>query len=121
RIAMKSIVLGAVAAVGFALAFAPQQASAHWEHRHVARWDPGCCRYVTVCERYWVADDPCDGHAGCGRTARYGFTRDGDYGSYAPSRGASSYAPRGSSYTYPLTGGYPGPDYARGYYGRYPR
>ncbi len=52
---MKKLLLGAVAAVGLALGFAPQQASAHWERRAVYRWDPGCCRYVVTYHRYWVA------------------------------------------------------------------
>jgi hypothetical protein len=53
---MKAILLSTVAAIGLALGFAPQQASAHWDCRPVTRWDPVCARYVTVSERYWVPD-----------------------------------------------------------------
>src|SRR4051794_16591542 len=90
---VRAFLLSSVAAVGLALGFAPQQASAHWEHRHVNRWDPACCRYVTVCERYWVADDPC-GHDHCdGRTGGYGGYGAGGYGDYDPYRRSSSYRP----------------------------
>jgi hypothetical protein len=55
---MKAFLLSAVAAVGLACGFSPQQASAAWAYRDVTSWDPACGRYVVVTERYWVPDPP---------------------------------------------------------------
>jgi hypothetical protein len=57
---VKKLILGAVAAVGLALGFAPQEASAAWVTRTAYRWDPHCGHHVAYQERVWVPD--CDDH-----------------------------------------------------------
>jgi hypothetical protein len=55
---MKTFLFGSVAAIGLALSFVPQKASAYWAYRTAYRWDPICCRYVAFQEPVWVPD-PC--------------------------------------------------------------
>jgi hypothetical protein len=53
---VKRLILGAVAAIGLALGFAPSDASAAWVTRTSYRWDPYCSRYIAYEERVWVPD-----------------------------------------------------------------
>lgn len=53
---MKTLLCSAVAAVGLALGFAPQEASAAWVTRTTYHWDAHCRRYVPCEERVWVPD-----------------------------------------------------------------
>ena len=55
---MRKLLFGTVAAVGLALGFVPQQASAYWAYRTNTVYDAACGRYVTTQERYWVPDCP---------------------------------------------------------------
>ena len=55
---MRKLLFGTVAAMGLALGFAPQQASAYWAYRTSYSYDPACGRFVAYQERYWVPD--CD-------------------------------------------------------------
>lgn len=63
---MRTLLFGALAAVGLTLGLPLQDASAAWVTRTTYHWDAACCRYVPCTERIWVPDcerpvDPCSG------------------------------------------------------------
>jgi hypothetical protein len=51
---MKTFLIGAIAAIGLGLIWAPTDASAYWAVRTVQRWDPFAGAYITVQKRVWV-------------------------------------------------------------------
>lgn len=55
---MRKLLCAAVAAVGLTLGAGASSADAGWTYKNVSRWDPACCRYVTVAQRVWVPACP---------------------------------------------------------------